>query len=410
MTAGLRSVLDRLRPGMRVLLSGGAGEPTGFLDALAAEPDRADGVTFVGAWIPTVNRFDVASLAPGCRAEGFFASEAVRASFEVGRFAYLPLDYSQIYRFLGSGDARIDLAVATVAPAQDGRVSLGIAHDFLPALAQTAATLVGLVNAKMAAARDGQFIAADRFEVLAEVGDDLVTLAPSGGSAAAIGEAVASLVRDGDVVEVGIGRLGAAVLNALRDHRGLGVHAGMITDEVLDLFDAGAVTQGITTGIAVGTAEFEARVATHEHVRFRTADITHGQATLATIPRLAAVNFVLEVDLFGQVNAERIGGRLVSGRGGLADFARGARHGGGQSIVALASVAGRNRQSRIVPVLGPGPATLTRGDVDFVVTEHGIADLRHSSIDACAERLIAVADPTARPGLAEAWTRMRRAM
>lgn len=410
MAGTLAAALDELAPGRVVLVPGGAGEPTALLDALEADPARAEGVTFVSCAIPGVNRRDVAARLPGASTEGFFVPDSVRGQFETGRFRHVPLDYSAIPAYLA---ARVDLAFATVAPPQDGLVSLGIAQDVIPALLDGPARLVGLVNPAMPPARDGIRVPIERFAHLVAVGDPLVTIDTpvSTPVADAIGRAVATLVEDGATIEVGIGRLGAAVLASLRDRRDLGVHAGLISDGVLDLVDAGVIARGVTTGIAVGTGAFERRVAGHAAVRFRPIAVTHDAAGLAALPRFTAINFALEVDLFGQVNAERLGSRLAGGRGGLGDFSRGARRSkGGGAIVALASTAGRAGVSRIVPALSPGPVSLAHGEVDFVVTEHGVADLRQVSREVGAERLIAVADPDARNGLAEAWAAMRRAM
>jgi len=409
MTRDLGSVLDLLSPGMRVFMPGGAAEPTAFLKVLAATPERASGVTFVGTWLPTINQTDVSGLAPASKSVGFFLPESFRASFEAGRFTHLPLDYTEIYRYLGRG-AEIDLAIATVAPPAGGKVSLGISQDFLPAVLPTRARFVGLANPEMPAVRDGLAVDIDRLEQLIEVDEPLFTIqsAGPGAAGAAIGHHVAGLVDDGDTFEIGIGRLVPAVLAALRGHRDLAVHTGLVLDSLMDLADSGAISQGITTGVAVGNADMARRVARHDRIRFRPVDFTHSSATLAAIPNFVAINFVLEVDLFGQVNAEHVGGRFVSGRGGLADFARGARLSpGGRSIMVLNATAGRDKVSRIVPVLGSRPVTLTRYETDFVVTEHGVADLRRVSADARAERLIAVADPSARAGLTEAWGRLR---
>ena len=136
--------------------------------------------------------------------------------------------------------------------------------------------------------------------------------------------------------------------------------------------------------------------------------MTHDACRLAALPRLHAVNSALSVDLFGQANLEIADGRAVSGLGGAGDFARGARLSpGGLSIVALPSTAGR-AGSRIVPRLEDGIASLSRGDVDVVVTEHGAADLRGLCVHGRAEALAAVADPAFRPMLADAWREVRR--
>jgi acyl-CoA hydrolase len=148
-------------------------------------------------------------------------------------------------------------------------------------------------------------------------------------------------------------------------------------------------------------------------MRFAPVEHTHAQATLAALPRLHAVNSALQIDLLGQVNVSTLAGRCVSGVGGLVDFLRGARaSAGGRGIVAAtAEVPARGAvpaHSRIVPLLDAGPVGVARGDVDTVVTEHGAAPLRALGEDARAQALIAIAAPSQRAALQEAWHTLRR--
>jgi len=137
-------------------------------------------------------------------------------------------------------------------------------------------------------------------------------------------------------------------------------------------------------------------------------DMTHDLRTLAALPRFRAVNSALAVDLWGQANLETADGQAVSGAGGAPDFARGARVSqGGLSIVALPASHGRPAQSRIVPLLDDGIVSLSRNDVDVVVTEHGTADLRGLCVHGRAEALIAIAAPAFRPALEQAWRDIR---
>jgi acyl-CoA hydrolase len=147
-------------------------------------------------------------------------------------------------------------------------------------------------------------------------------------------------------------------------------------------------------------------------VRFAAVGETHAIATLARIPRFLAINSVVEVDLLGQANAEMVGARQVSGTGGIVDFMRGARLSpGGLGIVALPATSGEGGVSRIVAALAAGTAvSITRADIDIVVTEYGVADLRLKAIDARANALIGVAAPAYRDQLANAWDARRRRM
>jgi len=236
---------------------------------------------------------------------------------------------------------------------------------------------------------------------------------------AQVARQVALLVRDGDTVQLGLGRLQAAVLQALKQHRGLRLHAGMVSDGLLDLADAGALAAPepdrppVMTGVALGTDPLYARMADPDLVRFAPVGHTHAQATLAAIPRLVAINSALQIDLLGQAQIEMLHGRQISGVGGLLDFMRGARASpGGRALLAAPSTvqAGAQKLSRFVPLLPAGSVGVTRHDADLVVTEHGVADLRQVGVDGRAQALIAIAAPEHREGLEMAWHTLRRAL
>jgi acyl-CoA hydrolase len=157
--------------------------------------------------------------------------------------------------------------------------------------------------------------------------------------------------------------------------------------------------------MAIGT-EIVHGLASRRGVEFHGADVTHDVRRIAAIRDFAAINTAVEADLFGQVNGEFVQGRQISGIGGSGDFARAARFSaGGRSIIALPSTV--KGKSRIVPLLGPGAVTQPRADADIVATEHGLARLRHLSVDRRAEALIAIADPLHRADLTAAWHKIR---
>jgi acyl-CoA hydrolase len=188
----------------------------------------------------------------------------------------------------------------------------------------------------------------------------------------------------------------------------------MVSDPLLKVLDAGVLaetTDAVTTGVALGSATLYDRVARDDRVRFRPVGFTHAIARLADIPRLVAVNSLIEIDLFGQGNAEFLGQAQVSGGGGLTDFLRGAAlSAGGRPVCALVSTAKGGSISRIVPRLAHGAATVSRADMGVVVTEHGSADLRGLDVEARAQALISLAAPAHRDWLGAAWREMRSSM
>jgi 4-hydroxybutyrate CoA-transferase len=243
--------------------------------------------------------------------------------------------------------------------------------------------------------------------------------APTSPAVREIGRLIAELVDDGDCIETGIGAIPSAVLAALGGKNDLGLHSGMIADGVMDLAEAGVLTGAakpidrgkIVTGLTLGSAALYDWAGRSRQVRYRAVDYTHDVGVIRRIDNFVAINSALEVDLFGQVNAEMLAGRQVSGTGGAVDFMRGAaRAKGGRSIVALTATAARGSVSRIVPALAAGTAaTALRTDVDYVITEFGAARLRHLPVAARAEALIAIAAPDFRDELRERWRALSRA-
>jgi acyl-CoA hydrolase len=396
----------------RIYVAGCAGEPLLLAEAIKTEPALASGVTFLGVWIPGVNTTDWAGCHPEARAETIFLSADLRTSFEAGRTAFLPLSYSQAAEWLHR--TRIDGAIAVTAPAREGNLSLGIAADFTPiVLRRREVPALALATEAMPTARRGPAFEKQRFRKIVCENVPLRTVEDAAPPPALleVGRKVASLIGEGDTLQFGLGRFQRAVLTALTNHCGLAIHSGMISEPVTELLDRGVLVSdrpAITTGVALGSSSLYARAAKDEAIRFRSVDYTHAAQTLTDIPRFRAINAAIEVDLFGQVNGEFLGGKQVSGTGGMIDFSRGAALSqDGLSITALTSTAKKGEVSRIVPRLSAPALSLARHETGMVVTEHGCADLRMRTIDERAEALIAIADPAHRPGLTDAWRELR---
>lgn len=410
--ADVRRVLAEFRPGRRIWLQAGVTEPLVLRTLLAAHPDALDGVELVACLLPGMNDFDYAALHPGARLTTFLLPPALRPSFESGRVTVRPLPYSQIAAHLAA--ETFDLAILQVAPpGPDGRCSFGPCADFGPIVAPRAARRLAFFNHSLPAAAAGPALPREAIDLdIAAEGPFLTgeDAAPSG-ALAAIAQAIAGLVPDGAAIQSGIGGAPAAVIARLAERRGLVVRSGMVTEGYRSLARAGALDPAArhVTGLAYGDERFVRWAC--ETLAFADARTTHGAAALAEAPRLHAINSALEVDLFGQANLEWRGGRLASGLGGAPDFARAARRSeGGRAILAVTATFGREQASRIVPRLQAPTVSVPRDDTDLVVTEHGVADLRGTSLDERAARLIAVAAPERRAGLQDAWETLRRAM
>jgi acyl-CoA hydrolase len=220
-----------------------------------------------------------------------------------------------------------------------------------------------------------------------------------------------SLIRDGDTLQFGIGTVPLALGQALSGHKKLKIHAGMVTPIVRRLRESGALDSDakITAGVALGDNDFYNIVAKNSQFWFTDVEHTHNIQAIAQIPRFIAVNSAVEVDLFGQVNSERVGGSLQAGSGGLPAFAQGALHSeGGRLLICLRSTAAGGTVSRIVPTLDTnGLCTLPGYMADAIITEYGIAELRGRNLDERAQALINIADPGYRSKLQTDWESIR---
>ena len=387
----------RLAPkGARLLLAGSAAEPVAVLDAVSQDAGLWQDVTLTGAFIPGVNERDFSAVGAGTLVETIFTTVGLRPGVERGHVRHFPLHYTDFFARL-SDPGHVDMIYATVPPpGPDGRAGLGIAADFVPAALAAGAPIVGLVSESMPDVPGAPRLPLSRFLALADAGDSaLPTLPPPRPSleATAIATHIAGLVPEGGTLQLGLGNLQATILEVLRatGRTDLAYHAGMISPPTLKAFEV--FGRGVTTGVALGDTPFYAALGDYPQIAFRPVGETHDITALGALPGFVAVNSAIEVDLTGQVSGETINGRQVSGHGGLLDFFRGARRSsGGLAIVALPSQT--RGQSRIVKEFVSGTTvSAPRSDVDMVVTEFGVADLRMCSLAERRIRLMEVANP-----------------
>lgn len=400
------------RSGGRVFVATAGTEPLIFAKAYGRNPDAAEGLTFVSAAIPGVNQTDWSRLHATSRGEGIFVSPDWRESFDEGRFALVPQAYSEAWRWLCR--TPLDAALVQVsAPDADGMCSFGTSCDFQPAVLGRDVFKIAHVNPDMPAPARSPKVALASFDVVVEASAAMMTYDPGplDPTFATIARNVADYIVDGAAIQVGLGKMGFAVMNQIKDRKRLSVKSGMVIDPLLELMDCGAIAEdqdAVVTGAALGSQDLIDRLSQDPRVRFTPVLETHSSDVLSAIPRFTAINSALEIDLMGQANAEFLGGRQVSGIGGLNDFLRAAaRSEGGKPIIALNATAKGGALSRIVPKLTGGAVSVGRGDVAIVVTEFGSADLRGLNLDDRAKALITLAAPAHREGLERDWREMR---
>jgi acyl-CoA hydrolase len=318
-----------------------------------------------------------------------------------GRLDVVPCHYSALPRMFAERRLPCDVGLIQVAPPDaDGMCSLGVGVDYVADAIPHTPVLIAEINAQMPTTMGTAPIPVDRFAATIATDralpEDVVR--PPSEADRAIAAHIAELIDDGDTIQLGVGSLGSAIIDALASHQDLGVHTGMITDGLLGLIDNGVVTgkrKEIDTGVAVvgtalGSADLYKR-AGDLPVRFLPTSYTHAPQVLSQLGSLVSVNFAVEVDLTGQVGAEVSRGVYIGAVGGQVDFARAAALTGKRSIIALRATS--RGASTIKPVLDGGVVTTGRSDVDTVVTEYGVAHLRGCSLSERARRLRAIAAP-----------------
>lgn len=392
-----------LQPGDRIWVAGSSNEPTGLLEILSEQTLPAD-LTFVQFPLAGYNGFDFTTFSADARMETFFMTSALRAA-DPRRLAFLPMQMRRVYDYLSRD---IDVVLIQAARDSTGVLRLGPNVDFAAAAMASASRIAVEVNEAIVAPAGVPALDESAVDLLVPTQRSLFSMAPPqiDDAAQAIGEHVAALIRDGDVLQTGIGSIPAAILAALSGHNDLGLHGGLLDDGGMRLIRAGNVTgrhkaidQGLhITGMALGSQGLIDWLADTPAVQFRGADYTHEVSVIRQLENFVSINSAVEVDLFGQVNAEFAGGRQLSGTGGSVDFMRSAAaSGGGRSIVAMNATARGGSVSRIVPQVEM--VTALRTDVDMVVTEYGCAVLKGRSIAARARALIDIAAPQFRAEL-----------
>jgi acyl-CoA hydrolase/GNAT superfamily N-acetyltransferase len=406
--------LSRVRSGQHVLVGSGCAEPELLVRALAARAPELHDVEVLHLLTTGAAPYADPALQDSFRHNAFFIGPNVRAAVGCGAADYTPCFLHEIPSLLRSGRVPVDVALIQVSPPDaHGRFSLGIAVDILAAAVESARLVIAQVNPRMPRTRGDSLIPRESVDLLVDGEAPLLELKgrPADAVSREIGRHCALLIEDGATLQMGIGGIPDAVLGALEEKNDLGVHTEMFSDGLLPLVESGVVNgrrkslhKGkVVASFCMGTRALYEAVDDDWRYEFRPSDYVNDPFVVAQNERMTAVNSALQVDLTGQVCSDSIGTRFYSGFGGQVDFIRGAaRAKGGKAILALPSTARDGSVSRIAPTLSAGAGVVTsRADVDYVVTEWGIASLKGRTVRERALALIAVAHPRFRSELLE---------
>jgi acyl-CoA hydrolase len=315
----------------------------------------------------------------------------------------VPAHVSTFGTLLRSRAIAVDIALIRVRPLPDGRLTTGVISDFTQALVASARVVVAEVDERLPITLQDAILPREAVHHFVTAGADEVLMPDPEPSAIEnlVAANVAGFIPNQATVQLGVGTMSVAISRALLGHRDLGIHSGVVSDVFVDMIESGAVTnahKGIDVGLSVTGGLFGTRrlidfASNNPAIAMRSGDHTHSQVVMSQINKLHTLNSCVEIDVTGQVNSEIAAGRYLGAVGGQPDFVRGGQISpGGRSILSLPSTTPDGKISRIVASLKT-PVTTARSDIDAVITEHGVAELRGCSLSERARRLIAIAHP-----------------
>lgn len=403
--------VQQIKSGQRVVVAHACGEPSIILDALVANAAQYENVEIIHMVAMGKAAYCQPQYDKNFHHNAFFLGGSTRAAAAEGRVDFTPVYFSEIPGLLRE-DLRPNVTLLQCSPPDaHGYVSLGVSVDYTKPAAEASDLVIAQVNQNMPRTLGNSFLHVTQIGCLVEADTPVIELAPPkiGDVERAIGENVASLVRDGDTLQLGIGAIPDAVLLFLKEKNDLGIHTEMFSDGVVELVEAGVITnkaktlhrgQSVATFL-MGTRRLYDYVNNNPAVAMYPVDYVNDPYVIGQNDNLVSINSCVQVDIMGQVVSTSAGLRQISGVGGQVEFVRGANLSkGGRAIMAMPSTTGKGKISKIVPFLDQGSAvTTTRNEVNYVITEYGIAKLKGKSLRQRAEALIRIAHPDFRDEL-----------
>ncbi len=417
-------IFSNIHRGDRIFISTACGEPQYLVNSMVqyaeSHPKSIVDAELMQVWTLGVAPYAEQKFGSNFRHNSFFVGDNTRGSVNEGMADYTPIFLSRIPQLFRSKMIPIDVAlIQTSLPDQNGYVSLGISVDICMDAIENASMIIAQMNPRMPRVHGDTFLSLEKIHYVILHDEELLEYDPAVPDEIArqIGRHVASIVNDGDTIQVGYGSMPNAIVSSMGDKNNLGIHTELLTQSMAELIKKGVVDNSrksldrgkTVAAFCMGVKDTYEYIDDNPFIEFKRISYTNNPLVIAQNNSMRAINAALQIDLTGQATAESIGNQFFSGIGGSADFMRGAMLSpGGKTILVLQSTARNGEVSRIMPFLDPGTGvTLNRGDINYVVTEYGIAYIHGKNIRERAMDLIAIAHPKFRPWLIEEAKRLK---
>lgn len=406
-----KEAVQKIRSGDRVVLGHAVGEPTTVIEAMVEEKENYKDVEIVHMVAMGKAEYAKPGMEKHFRHNSIFVGGTTREAVSSGRGDFTPCFFSEVPKLFRES-LPVDVALIQVTPPDEyGYCSFGVSNDYTKPAAECAKIVIAEVNDQMPRTMGDSFIHVSDIDYIVESSHPIIELKPAkiGDIERIIGENCASLIEDGSTLQLGIGAIPDAVLLFLKDKKDLGIHSEMISDGVVELVEAGVITNKLKTlhpgkvvvTFLMGTKKLYDFANNNPMLEMYPVDYVNAPSVIAKNHKMVSINSCVQVDLMGQIASESIGLKQISGVGGQVDFVRGSSIcKDGISIMAMPSTTAKGKVSKIVPILDEGAAiTTSRNDADYIITEYGIAHLKGKTLRERAKALINIAHPNFREDL-----------
>jgi acetyl-CoA hydrolase len=410
--------VKRIKSGDNLVIQPGCAVPLELVRAMVRRKDELENVTIyhilIVGELPYVNP----GMEKHFKHKAFFTGANARKAVQEGRAEFIPIFLSEVPLLFKRNIIPVDVALLNVSPPDEhGFCSYGVDVGTIKTAAEKAKIVIAQINSEMPRSLGDSFIHINKIHHIVEHTEAISELSQVDPNTSeemlqiydAIGKNTAELIEDGSTLQMGIGAIPDSVMKYLRDRRNLGIHTEMFSDGIVSLVEEGIINGEektihpgkIIVGFVLGTKKLFNFINNNPVIEFHPQEYVNDPFIIAQNKKMVAINSAIEIDITGQVCADSIGTKIFSGIGGQVDFIRGAtRSEGGKPIIALPSITKDGDVSRIVPQLNPGAGVVTsRGDVHYVVTEYGVAQLFGKTLKERARELIRIAHPKFRDEL-----------